>query len=365
MKRVCAVLVNYKGAADVALAVASVLADSPDTEVVVVDNSEDPAEADRLRDLLPSAVRLVVAPRNLGFGAGCNLGMATTTANLIWLVNPDVRVLPGCLATLQLALDADHSLVAVAPRQYLDMDKRWNLPPSWLPTALNSWAREAASRNPRARARYVRAARAEALRVWTAHPGAALRQRALSGGAMLVRRSSLPAGDEVFDPAFFMYFEDSDFCLRMRGRGLRLAVVPGADVVHLWQTSAHKDGLMAQAAPLYFKRHFSGSRWLAKAGELASMLPEWPAFSEVESGQSWHVPQAWQGGWVLELSLTPLLSPAAGLFGTGATLPWPGDVLAALGDATAYGRLGPANRVAEWQEHACQLLAFRPGQRTG
>lgn len=365
MSRACAVLVNYKGAEDTAAAVASVRADSPGVEVVVVDNSVDAAEAQRLRAALPADVKLMVAPANLGFGAGCNLAVAATTAEYIWLVNPDVRVLSGCLAALVQALDAHPTLAATAPRQYLDVRRRWLLSPSWLPTDMDSWAREKASRNLATFGRFAQASRAEAVRLWQAQPGQLVPQRALSGGVMLVRRASLARSEPMFDPAYFMYFEDSDLCLRLRRRGWRMAVVPAAEVVHLWQLAPHKEALMAQAAPIYFHKHFAHSRWLQKAAAMAAAPLAWPPCVDVPAGQALAVPAQWQRGWVLELGLNPLMAPAVAKLGTGATCEWPVDALGVLGglNAPVYARLGPLHDKAA--ESACVRMKLAVEAKAG
>jgi GT2 family glycosyltransferase len=355
---VCAVLVNYRGAPDIAAAAASVLADSPGVELLVVDNSESANETERLRTLLPPQARLIVASHNLGFGAACNLALQHSRAAAAWLVNPDVRVLPGCLQALVAALEADPRLAAVAPRQTLDLAQAWQLPPATLPTAIDRWARAQALSSLRSRRRFVGAARAQAVRLWTAAAGDVVPQRALSGGAMLVRRACLAAGESLFDPRYFMYYEDSDFCLRLRRRGWRLAGVPAARAVHLWRLGSHKDGLMAQSEPLYFEKHFPGSPWLGREPSAAGVAL--PAFRPVTSADDLQVPAALQSGWVFELSPTPLLDPAAACVGSGPMLPWPGVVMAACGPVPLYARLGPQRAVA--REDECLLLRFdHPG----
>ena len=135
MERCCAILVNYFCAADTAAAALSVLSDAPGASVLVVDNSHDAAEHALLRSLLPCAAQVLEAGGNIGFGRACNLGWLASTAEYVFFVNPDVRLLPGCIGTLVATLDQDPTLAAVAPRQYLDAACRWQLPPAWLPRA--------------------------------------------------------------------------------------------------------------------------------------------------------------------------------------------------------------------------------------
>jgi N-acetylglucosaminyl-diphospho-decaprenol L-rhamnosyltransferase len=53
----------------------------------------------------------------------------------------------------------------------------------------------------------------------------------VSGSCMLVRRAAF---DQVggFDPGYFMYFEELDFCLRLARAGWRVVLEPQAVAVH-------------------------------------------------------------------------------------------------------------------------------------
>lgn len=339
----CAVLVNYRGAAEIAAAVQSVLADAPGIEVRVVDNSNDGVEWALLQSLLPEAVHCHRADGNVGFGQGCNLAVRASSADCFFLVNPDVRLVPGCTAALIGALVQDTTLGAVAPRQFLDAALQWHLPPSWLPTAVRAWATERARREPFARSRVRRATGAEALRYWQAHH-APLRQRALSGGAVMVHRRALDAQGVLFDPQFFMYFEDSDLCLRLRRQGWGMAMVPEARAVHAWHNAPHKQGLMEAGAAVYFAKHYTDDRWLHKAQGLQRTPPGplgngGPAGVRTTEGIELAVPASLQAGWVLELGPDPLLQICIGHPGTGARALASYQTLAHFGAGAVFVRL--------------------------
>lgn len=346
MQRCCAVLVNYFGAAETAAAALSVLADAPHTGVVVVDNSNDQVEHTLLCSLLPQAVHVINAGDNLGFGRACNLAWARRPEEFMLFVNPDVRLLPGCVSALQGLLISEPAIAAVAPLQYLDAACRWMLSPAWLPTALRAWSHEKALRDARAWRRLAAAARAENFRLWQSPTP--LYQRALSGGVFMLRRSALGPGELPFDPRFFMYFEDSDLCMRLRMRGLLLAVQPSAKAVHAWRNLPHKAHLMADAAGAYFAKYDpSGSNpWHARAHRLASTPPDggaWPRLSAWPADEGMQVPESWRGAWVLELALSPLFQTVVGRFGSGPVIEEPAEVLALLGAADVFGRLGPSS----------------------
>lgn len=352
MNDTCAILVNYFGAADIAAAVASARADVPELPIVVVDNSDDATEHYQLKQLLPSDVKLLRAPGNIGFGRACNLAAQATPATYLLLVNPDVQLLPGCVQALRQALEEDSTLAAVAPRQFLDSGCQWRLPPAWLPTALRTWATEYAQRDAIAARRFAKATRAENLRYWTAQ--APVLQRALSGGIMMLRRSALRPQEPLFDPRFFMYFEDSDLCLRLRQRQAKMAMVPQAHAVHAWRNLPHKAVLMAQGSNLYFQKHYPHDRWLRKAQHITATTPPLPL--SWQPGQTClAVPEDWHTGWVLELSISPLLQPAIGMAGTGAWANVPAQILAGAEGAPAYARLGGLHTPASDCQRFCWL----------
>ncbi len=339
----CAILVNYRGAAEIAAAVASVLADAPGIEVRVVDNSDDDREWGLLQSLLPGAVHCHRSEGNIGFGRGCDLAVKASSADCFFLVNPDVRLVAGCTAALVRALTDDRTLGAVAPRQFLDTALQWHLPPSWFPTAIRAWATERARREPRVRNKVRRANAMESLRYWQAQHQP-LRQRALSGSALMVHRRALDADGGLFDPLFFMYFEDSDLCMRLRRQGWGMALVPEALAVHAWRNEPHKQGLMEAGAAVYFGKHYPDNRWLHRTQGLQNQ-PAQPMGdltqpgARTAEGMKLAVPASLQSGWVLELSPDPLLQICVGRLGTGARALADHQTLAHFGSGPVFARL--------------------------
>ncbi|MBK8430206.1 MAG: glycosyltransferase family 2 protein [Chloroflexi bacterium] len=70
----------------------------------------------------------------------------------------------------------------------------------------------------------------------------------------------------LLDEQFFLYYEDLDYCQRMRQAGYTLAMIPTAKVWHKvsvstggWHTPMERF-LMAQSSGRYFRRHGQGWR---------------------------------------------------------------------------------------------------------
>lgn len=203
-----------------------------DYELVLVDNGSD-SEGGALLRTLPT--RLLAPGRNLGYAGGVNLGLSSSSAPWLMVMNADVRVWPGCVPALvsQLA-EGD----VVGPRFFWDEGRRLVLPPAERRTRGAELLRVLATRGGRwaklARRRFRRHAR----RHWEAQ--APLRSEALSGALLAFRRA---AWDSVgpFDEDFALYFEESDWLARARNLGLRSLYVPDAAALHHYNQGAQRE----------------------------------------------------------------------------------------------------------------------------
>jgi GT2 family glycosyltransferase len=88
----------------------------------------------------------------------------------------------------------------------------------------------------------------------------------LSGCGLLIKRAVLEQVG-LFDERFFMYYEDSDFSLRVRQAGFRMLLVPQA---HMWHSvsrssegsdSANERYWMGRSSVLFYRKHIHGWRW--------------------------------------------------------------------------------------------------------
>src|ERR1700694_3983190 len=93
------IIVNFRSADLAAAAVASARGTtSTPIEVVIVDNSVDAAEAERVRAI--GADRVLTPARNLGYGGALNLARQYAGGDILLLSNPDVVFSPGCIDSL-------------------------------------------------------------------------------------------------------------------------------------------------------------------------------------------------------------------------------------------------------------------------
>lgn len=84
-------------------------------ETIVVDNASTDGTADMVRTEFPQ-VKLVQSDRNLGFARANNVGIRLTKGKYIFLINPDVIVLDGCLDRLLDFMEKNPSVGLAGPR---------------------------------------------------------------------------------------------------------------------------------------------------------------------------------------------------------------------------------------------------------
>ena len=199
------------------------LAGVDDARVVVVDNASTDDTADVVRRLLPDA-ELVLTGRNGGYAAGINAGLRLVAPDDVAVVlNPDLELGPGCIATLVATLAQDGVGVAV-PRMLTDSGA---LSPSLRhdPSPGRAWA-EALLGGRRAAGLGL----GEVVRDPLAydHP----HDVDWASGAALAISPAARAAVGPWDESFFLYSEEVDWCRRVRAAGLRVRYQPAAVVRH-------------------------------------------------------------------------------------------------------------------------------------
>ena len=216
-ERVAAVVLNYRTADQTWLAARSVQASTVHARVWIVDNGSADGSIERLAAALPS-VRVLDAGRNRGFSGGCNVGIRAALdagAAFVLLINSDAVLAPDALAKLLAAAEA-HPRAGVLAPAILSREEPDRVASAGIGFSLTT-----------GRMRHI-AAGAPLARLSTAAPH---HVDAVSGCAMLVRREAFETAG-LFDEAFFFSFEDIEFCLRVRRRGLDVLCVPDAIAYH-------------------------------------------------------------------------------------------------------------------------------------
>jgi len=350
-----AVVVNYRRAELAVKAVRSVLESESmgPVQAVVADNSEEADEADRLRQGLPAGVPLLVNRENVGFGRACNQLVERFPADRILLINPDARLLPGCLRRLQSALSSQEGVGAVSPRIFWDAGLRFLLPFSYPEGILHVQALLDGLRPEAPAHRLLSAAwRAHSIRIWRARRP--VRVRNLSGALVLLDAAAVRRAGGLFDPRFFLYFEDTDLFLRLRQAGYALLVEPRAEAIHHYDQCAREDrewkrAFMMRSRQIFMEKHRPLSSLMTRSlvTRIQRPAPERPMAPDFTSPFSLEVPPRLQRGWLFEWSPTPTLIPSSARFGAGPSMEFPEACWAMLAPGQYFGRIGAPRAIAK------------------
>lgn len=301
-------------------------ASSEPLHVVVVDNSENASECDALR---PHADVVIAAPRNLGYAGGINLGRRSCTGDILLVSNPDVRFAPSAIDILAAQLRAGANVAG--PALYWDDAHTWILPPADLHTAKEELDRALAARS-RAWARMSDKRRFLArVSFWNlAQP---VEVRAVSGAVMAVRASAFDEA-EGFDERFPLYFEETDFLRRVRGK---IIYVPAARCRHLYNQSAGAAGDAASAKYAQSQEEYL-RKWNGPA--VASVLKSIRRRPAATTAQPIDGPiDIDRDDVVVEASPLPDFATAAGRFANRGTVELPDEVWSSYRGGTLYLRV--------------------------
>ncbi len=199
-------------------------------EVILVDNaSTDPQAAAVAAEFPP--VRLLRRPTNDGFGAGNNAGAQGARGDILLFLNNDTVCTMDLASPVLEFFDAHPEVGIVGPR-LLNRDGSLQLSCGALP----SIGREVVDK--------VIAHGVD--RRWNPALAVARRAHASTGrrgwvtGAALFIRAELFRSLKGFDPAYFMFFEDKDLCLRAAHAGSEVWHYADASVMHLRGSSTNE-----------------------------------------------------------------------------------------------------------------------------
>lgn len=189
-------------------------------ELIVVDNNSSDGSVDAIRREFPG-VKCVAQAENRGFAGGVNPGARAATLPLVLLLNSDAHTTRASIEQAARYM-AESPEVGILGPQILS-PKRTPQSSAWRDPSLTGMTMSAlglSKLKPLNFERYQERPFTEAAEV-----------DCVSGCAMMIRRDLL---EELggFDEDYFMYFEETDFCVRARRLGKRVHHAPVGQFVH-------------------------------------------------------------------------------------------------------------------------------------
>lgn len=234
------IILNWNGADMLKRYLPSVIAHSPEAEIVVADNGSTDFSIELLEQQFPQ-IRLLRFDRNYGFAEGYNRAIAQVECDLCLLLNSDVRVEEGWLKPMLDYMETHPQVAACQPK----IRQEGN--PQMLEYAGACGGFIGKMGFPFCRGRILGMVEPDRGQYDTICSCAWA-----TGAALLIRRSLyLEAGG--LDARFFAHQEEIDLCWRLRSRGYGIACIPESVVYHVGGGTLPKES--PQKAYLNFRNN--------------------------------------------------------------------------------------------------------------
>lgn len=219
--RIFVVVLNFNGARWLTACLDALLQTTyPSFSIIVVDNASTDDSPNLIRERY-SEVILLQRHRNDGFSAGNNEGIhyaLERQANYVVLLNPDTKVKPDWLSRLIEVGEREPHLGILGAVQLRYESDEWN---SWTRTVLKP--------------------EQQALLLDQKHCPTWLEMEWVEGSCFAIKREVLQSVG-LFDPIFFSFYEEIDYCRRARYHGFHTGLVTQCRLHHyrggVWETTS-------------------------------------------------------------------------------------------------------------------------------
>ncbi len=241
--------------------------------IILVDNASSDGSVDAIRTAHPH-VTLIETGANLGFTGGNNVGIRYALdhgANYILLLNNDTVVAPDFLNLMVEVMERDPSIGVTGPMIYY-----YSAPETiWSAGGEIDWSHGTTRMiglNEEDLSQY----------------GLAPRQTDFVTGCALMARRSVWEKVGLLDDQFFMYYEETEWCVRVNRSGCKIMLVPAAMI---WHKISIEDRAVSPRTYYYMTRNRLLFLHKTRAGTLtwAYILSEY-----LRTFMSWSLRSKWQ-----------------------------------------------------------------------
>lgn len=179
--------------------------------LLIVNNSPKDMTINQLKS---DSVLIIESLTNLGFGSACNLGLnwvySQDPYGIVWMINPDAHLLKNSVEKV-MDFCNEHPKISIAGTIiYTEGDTIWFAGGIFIPKTGDIISKEYLDTSPDTK--YIESE-------W------------VSGCSLIVNLKNFQSCPE-FDPIYFLYYEDFDFCKRYANQGHLVVVASQISIVH-------------------------------------------------------------------------------------------------------------------------------------
>lgn len=226
-------------------------------EVILVDNGSRDDTPDCVRREFPQ-VRVIESSKNLGFGCANNLGSSYATGKYLFLLNSDTIVIHNIVRQFFEFMETHPEYVSCGGN-LLDIDGVNNGVGGDFPSVMQEFLCIGFHKFfPRRFKNRYKLGKSVA-------DGGSGDISYVTGADMFIRKEIFDYF-HGFDPAFFMYYEETDLYYRMYLAGLRSYILPYAPLIHLeggtfdlhkHAFSLNRQKMVLRSKCYFFRKHYS------------------------------------------------------------------------------------------------------------
>lgn len=229
-------------------------------EVFVVDNASSDGSADMVQKEFPN-VHLIENDENLGYARANNQAIVKTKSEYVLLLNPDTELINDGIANL-VAVAREHSTAGVIGGTLLNPDMTLQASVRRFPTLSSQALIMLKLHNffpglPTFRKYFAR----------DINPNQEQEVDQVMGAFFLISRRALEIVGTL-DERFFIWFEEVDYCKRVKSAGLAVLYTPRARIIHHGGESfaqvfaPRRQKMLNDSLAKYMRKHHGRVAWL-------------------------------------------------------------------------------------------------------
>ncbi len=262
-KDVSLIFVNYKTKYLTINAIHSVIEKTQgiNFEIFVVDNNSQDGSIEAIEKEFPN-IDIIKSPVNAGFGAANNLAIKQAKGKYIFCLNTDTLLINNAIKIMYDYMEKEeNNNVAVCGAALYNFEGKACICGGNLPSIYDIlWKFGLRTLLKKQYKKYCIGLTADNYNNYE-------NIGYVTGADIFFRKSVL---DEVglFDEKFFMYFEETDLCKRIRDKGYDIKLVKDAKIIHLEgqsnKNTLQKKEISKRSEFYYFRKHHPNQIWLVK-----------------------------------------------------------------------------------------------------
>jgi GT2 family glycosyltransferase len=232
-------------------------------EIIVADNGSSDGTEEMVKSDFPS-VLFICTGGNVGYGRANNVGLSEAHGRYYFVLNSDTEVEPGALAGMTTFMDSRPDIGMLGAQLVLpdgSIQRSCARDPTLLAVFWEQTYLDKLFPNNSVTGSYL-------MSDWDYSDKREVEQ--VCGACFFVRAEAFRQIGG-FDPAYFMYFEDTDFCVRLRKAGWPIFFYPEARIQHHLGASSGKSW-RSRALMVSSYNHSRYIYYRKNAGQFQAML---------------------------------------------------------------------------------------------